>query len=193
MKSIGKKQGQSSRKKYVIIVVIILLLLASGSLAYAYKTHIWPFPKSSSDTAQGVNYSPPTKEQSTAEGSTKQSSSASETTGSDPSPDPTPSASSGQKPSVNMTITSTNEAGGTLSIRTLIETISSSGSCTLAMTGPNNGVYNATSGSQAGPSTSTCEGFAIPVGSLASGKWRIVISYLDSSVQASATKDITIQ
>lgn len=188
----SKKQKRLPLKRVLIIACIVLLVVIIGALAYAYKVRLWPFSSSQSSTSKGIDYNAPTKEQSNATGSTKQSGSA-ETTGSDPSPEPTPSTTPGQKPTVNMTITAANETGGTLYIRTLIETISSSGTCTLSMTGPNSSVYSTTVGVQANPSTSTCQGFNVPVSSLATGKWRIVINYSDSSVQASATKDISIQ
>lgn len=193
MNSLSTKSMRSPRKKIALITVVIVAAILAGALVYAYTAKRWPFPSSSSAADKGINYAPPTDAQSNATGSTKQNSSSTETTGSDPSPNPTPAANAGQKPSVNMTVTAANQSSGTLYIRMLIETISSTGTCTLSMTGPNSRTYNATSGVQAGPSTSTCQGFNVPVSSLVSGQWHAVINYADSSVQASASKDITVQ
>lgn len=189
MNTIQKKS--SSRKKVTIIAITVLVLLVAAA-AFAYKMKLWPFLTSSHSTTNGVNYNPPTKAQSNATGSTKQSNTT-EKTGSDASPSPTPSTTSGQKPTVNMQITAANETSGTLYIRTLIETISSSGTCTLSMSGPGNQTYTATAGVQANPSTSTCQGFNVPVSSLSSGTWHILINYEDSNVKATASKDVVLQ
>lgn len=193
MNSINKKTKRMSAKKITVITTIIVIFVAVISTGYAYKAGLWPFNAKKSSTTNTTNYDPPTKEQTTATGSTKQSSNPTESSGSDSSPSPTPSTTTDQKPSVNMAITAASQANGVLSIRTLIETISDNGTCTLSMTGPNNKTYSSTVGSQANPSTTTCKGFDIPVSSLAPGIWHILITYGDSSVQSTASRDITVQ
>lgn len=193
MNSLNKKTKQSSSKKIIITAIVAGLLLVASAGVYAYKAGMWPFPAKNTPTASTTDYNPPTKEQTTATGSTKQSSNPTESTGSDASPSPNPPKTTNEKPTVGMTITASNQSAGTFYIRTLVETISSSGTCSLSMTGPNGKSYSATAQSQANPSTSTCKGFDVPVGSLTSGTWHISITYEDASVQASASKDVTVQ
>lgn len=127
MNSINKKTKRISAKKITVITTIIVIFVAVISTGYTYKAGLWPFNAKKSSTTNTTNYDPPTKEQTTATGSTKQSSNPTESSGSDSSPSPTPSTTTDQKPSVNMAITAASQANGVLSIRTLIETISDNG------------------------------------------------------------------
>lgn len=90
-------------------------------------------------------------------------------------------------------ITVTNQSSGILYIRTKIEAVTSSGSCTLKMNGPSNKTYSATSQVQALTSYSTCQGFNVPISNLTPGIWNISISYSEGSHSATMQKDINIQ
>jgi len=186
-----KSKTQPSRTtKLVITLAVAATLITIGLLGFIYMKKIGPFTKDTS----GINYSPPTKdEQQTGDQIKEQNSKNSDTTntGSDPSPAPTPSTGS-SKPTVGVEITAANQNKGVLSIRILVQTLSSGGTCSLSMSGPAGKIYSAVAESQTGPSTSTCKGFDVPVSSLSSGTWTITIQYEDASVKGSASKEITV-
>jgi len=175
----------------VVFFSLLALLLAGGVTLYALR--IGPFKQQATSQTVGtptnsVDYNPPTQEQ-TAAGEAAKQQSANGATGSDPSPTPTPPANGSSKSQVGMEITAANVNAGVLQIRTLIQAVTSSGTCTLSASGPNGASYTASSGIQAGPSTSTCKGFDIPVSSLSTGNWSIRINFENDSLQASATTE----
>lgn len=181
------------------LTAILLLMIGYGLLSY--KVKLWPFTKSQFNAA--------TEEQKTAgqdikkrsldnpnksDKEKKQSSSETKTTqGSDPSPKPTPS-SNGGKPtvSVSITATTTDKAADVLYIRSLIQTVSSSGKCTLSMNNDSGSIYSSSAESQPGPSTSSCKGFNIPLSKLSPGKWKITIHYEDDSVTGNTEGEVNI-
>jgi hypothetical protein len=112
--------------------------------------------------------------------------------GSDPAPNPQPIEGS-SKQSVGMEITAANQDESTLHIRTLIQTVASSGTCTLNMTGPNNKQYSASVDVQSLPSSTTCKGFDIPLTSLTPGTWKIAIEFNNETLLASTTKEVVIK
>lgn len=187
-----KIKQTTSRKKPILITILILLLVVSALTMYAYMKKIGPFANSTSSTSPAINYDPPSKEEKETGESIKES--ITDTApGSDPLPAPTPSTD-GSKPTVGIKITAAAQNGTTLSIRTLLQTISSTGTCALNMTGPAGKSYTASAEVQAGPSSSTCKGFDIPVSSLAPGNWDVTVVFENDTVKGSdTTKGIVIQ
>jgi hypothetical protein len=196
---IQKKHKHTSKIMMLALTAILLLMIGYGLLSY--KVKLWPFTKSQFNAA--------TEEQKTAgqdikkrsldnpnksDKEKKQSSSETKTTqGSDPSPKPTPS-SNGGKPtvSVSITATTTDKTANILYIRSLIQTVSSSGKCTLSMNNDSGSVYSSSAESQPGPSTSSCKGFNIPLSKLSPGKWKIAIHYEDDSVTGNTEGEVNI-
>lgn len=195
-----KIQKKHNSKIMMLALTTILLLMISYGLL-SYKIKLWPFTKSQFNAA--------TEEQKTAgqdikkrsldnpnksDREEKQSYSETKTTqGSDPSPKPTPS-SNGGKPTVSVSITATtiDKTANVLYIRSLIQTVSSSGKCTLSMNNDSGSVYSSSAESQPGPSTSSCKGFNIPLSKLSPGKWKIAIHYEDDSVTGNTEGEVTI-
>lgn len=195
-----KIQKKHNSKIMMLALTTILLLMISYGLL-SYKIKLWPFTKSQFNAA--------TEEQKTAgqdikkrsldnpnksDREEKQSYSETKTTqGSDPSPKPTPS-SNGGKPTVSLSITATtiDKTANVLYIRSLIQTVSSSGKCTLSMNNDSGSVYSSSAESQPGPSTSSCKGFNIPLSKLSPGKWKIAIHYEDDSVTGNTEGEVTI-
>lgn len=110
---------------------------------------------------------------------------------------PTPQENQSSTPSpssVNIGITSVNTMSDKVTIRTLIEKITSEGSCNLTMKNTSSGVvYEETVGVQALPSSSTCKGFTVPFSKLSSGTWSITIDYtVNGSVKGSAKGEVTV-
>ncbi len=181
----------ASRKKKIVALIVVIILIAGAGLVYLAVAKKWFFaPAHQQKDGKSINYNPPTNEQKNATGSSKNGTD--ESQGSDQSPTPT-QPTSGGKASIGMTITAANQTNDTLLIRTLIQTISSNGTCTLSMVGPDGKAYAATAGVQANPSTSTCQGFNVPMSALAPGSWHITIDFEDSSTKTTASKDVTLQ
>lgn len=193
------QKKQNKKNKVLILVAVILLSITSYSLI-SYKLKFWPFIQNQFSTA--------TEEQKTAgqdikkrslndasNKSGKESSGQKSKTlqGSDPSPEPTPS-SNGKKPTVGVSITTTtvDKDSNTLYIRSLIQTISSNGRCTLSMHNTSGQTYSNSVELQAGPSTSSCKGFNVPLPQLSPGKWTINIHYEDNNVTGDTEGEITI-
>jgi hypothetical protein len=183
--------GTNKKKRIIIIgciVLALILIAAATTLAYRYYH---PTAKST----DSVNLSPPTDEEKNAGNSAKQNNVSPETdkgnsTGSDSTPtQPT----DGSKATIAAEITSANQNDPSFQVRVLIHTVTSSGTCTLVMSGPNGKSYNATAEVQALPSSSTCKGFDVPVSSLAAGQWKVNVIFSNDQYTASADKDVVIQ
>lgn len=185
-----KIQTKKSKKKLLIAIGIILLALCLAGAAYAYTQKLGPFKNTSTtkSTTNEEKSSGAAIKKNSLENSNNQKGSS----GSDPLPEPTPS-SDGGKATVGMEITAANQNESVLNIRTLIQTISSEGSCLLKMTGSNGNGYTAMSDIQAMPSSSTCKGFDVPTANLTTGEWTIVISFENEDVKGSATKEVEIK
>lgn len=191
MKIKSKTQPTKTAKK-VLILLASVILLAAGVIGFMYLKKVGPFAQ----VASSINYSPATQEEQQAgqqikEQNSKVDNGANTNSGSDPSPAPTPSTD-GSKPTIGFEITAANQNGNTLNIRTLLQTLSSTGTCTLTMTGPSGKTYTATAETQTGPSTSTCKGFDIPISTLSAGVWKITIQFENASVKGSASREVTI-
>lgn len=195
-----KIQKKQNKKNKVLILVAVILLSIIGYGLISYKFKFWPFIQN--------QFNAVTEEQKTAgqdikkrslndasNKSEKESSGQKSKTlqGSDPSPEPTPS-SNGKKPTVGVSITTTtvDKDSNTLYIRSLIQTISSSGRCTLSMHNISGQTYSNSVELQAGPSTSSCKGFNVPLSQLSPGKWTINIHYEDNNVTGDTEGEITI-
>lgn len=187
-----KKTSSSHRRRVILVVFLLLAALVIGGLAISYALRLWPFGIARTtdvgSPSNGVNYNPPSPDEVAAGENAKQQT-ATGNAGSDPSPAPTPAPDGTSKAIVGMEITAANVDSSTLHIRTLIQTVTSSGTCTLVATGPNGKSYSATAAVQAGPSTSTCKGFDIPLSTLSDGTWSIRVSFENDSLQASATTE----
>ena len=183
---------KSSKKISIIIIAIIVVILAATAAAYHYK--LGPFV---SRQKNSINLNPPTKDQKAAGNDIKQSTlnqtnGGKESTGSDPSPAPQPVVGNDKK-SVGMDITATNQTDTTLQMRTLIQTVTNSGTCSLSMKSTQGATYTATAGVQAQSSTTTCKGFDIPLTQLTSGTWTISINFSNESLTASTSGEVTIK
>lgn len=193
------QKKHNSKIMMLALTTIFLLMISYGLLSYKIK--LWPFTKNQFNAA--------TEEQKTAgqdikkrslytpdKSNKEENQSSSETKtpqGSDPSPKPTPS-SNGGKPTVSVSITATtiDKTANVLYIRSLIQTVSSSGKCTLSMNNDSGSVYSSSAESQPGPSTSSCKGFNIPLSKLSPGKWKIAIHYEDDSVTGNTEGEVNI-
>lgn len=171
--------------RYALLATALVILLVAGYVYYAHHFQKWPFPAAqSTSSSQGssgantTNYTAPTPDQVTSGTSTKeQAANAAQNT---------PSITQPTTTSIPVTITHV-EPGSTVQIGTLIGSITSTATCTLQMTGPGGKTYSANSGTQALSTSSTCEGFSVPMTSLSSGSWSVTITVKDGTSSGSAS------
>lgn len=180
----SSQKKPNKKLKTLLIVSIAAVLIAGGIVAYLH------FTNKSNLTENGINYNPPTQEEKSTGDAIKEQGAA----GSDPAPEPTPPTSpTDSRSTVGVEITALNQSSETLYIRALIQTVTSSGTCSLSMTSANGKTYSASASIQAGPSSSTCQGFNVPVSSLEKGSWSVTISFQNDTLKGSTAKDATIQ
>lgn len=182
-------------RKPVLIVLSVLIVVGIASFFVARIPKAGPLldspaPKDVGQPTKSIDYNQPTPEQTEAGEAVKELAKGS-IQGSDSTPTPPP-ASGSSKSQVGMEVTTANIESGTLHLRTLIQAISSTGTCTLVATGPNNKTHTSTASVQAGPSTSTCQGFNIPLSSLSVGTWKFLISFENEALKASASTEKTL-
>lgn len=182
---------KKSNKKLLVIIVSILVAVVVGWLFYAHHYQTWPFHSAdktqASPTGRKIDYSPPSDDQ-TKNGADVKSQIAD---GSKDSKSATESPSTTQQSTLGVTIT-TVQPGQTVRVRAIVDAVASSAKCTLNMTGPNGKTYSATAAVQPMASSSTCQGFDIPMTSLASGDWKITITVIDGTSTGSATTEKTL-
>jgi len=193
------KTRKTSKKTFILIGVAVgIILLLGGTIAYLYKTHSslfgWqPFPE---HTTSGINYDKPTEDQTKAGDAAKQNTATQDTSkpttgsGSDQPPTPTPQPSG--KSTVNVIITAANQNGSLLQIRSLISTVTNSGTCTLTLTKQGHTVTK-TAAVQAQSTTSTCQGFDIPTSEVAAGTWQASLHFENSTLVGDASQAVTVQ
>ena len=136
-------------------------------------------------TTNGIDYSPATTEQQQSGSQVKSSGS------SDTPPAPTTIPGSDKK-NVQIIITSANQNGTILQIRSQIGAVEDTGTCTLLLTSTGQTDITKTANAQALANTSTCQGFDVPTSELSNGLWHISISYSSSTLTGTATQDVTI-
>lgn len=154
---------RSNKKKHLFIsLAVVALLLVCAYLFITYNSR--PLgnkddrssTKSTSDKPS--DNTPPTQEE--VDAGTKQKE---QTVESQP-----------QKSLLNASISALNKTSSTLQIRTLINKVTS-GTCTLYLQ-KNNVTVTKTASIQSLASTSTCQGFDIPLNDLTSGDWSVKIT-----------------
>lgn len=184
---------QTTNTKKIVVIASAITILLAATIAYAYYSKIGPFTTHSNDS---INLNKPTKDElETGERIKEQSvipDGGKSASGSDPAPDPQPIEDSDKK-SVHAEITVANQNESTLQVRTLIQTVTSMGTCTISMDGPQGKIYTSTADVQALASSSTCKGFDIPLDQLSPGTWVLSLNYESTDIIASASKEITIK
>lgn len=182
MKITNKKR--LSKKAILIIIVIFLLLLTLGFISYTYTNNIFHPEKSSVNQpakSNVINYGPATNDQKNAGTQVK--------TGTNEAPSSPTSIPNSDKKYVETQITAVNQNSSILQIRTLIGIIDSTGTCTLTMTSEGQSTITKTANTQPLASTSTCQGFDIPMSELSVGTWHIVIDYTSDKLIGTASQD----
>lgn len=178
------------RKKTIIIAGSTVAVLVTGVLLYVYAFHGNLFgwtttPKIAPTTTNQINYEPATPEQQQAGVDAK--------TGTSDTPAAPATTPGSSLKSVEVTITAANQNGSTLQIRTLIGVVENTGTCTLVLSRSGQTSVTKTAGIQALSSSSTCQGFDVPVSELSAGTWQALITFESSTLTGTATKSIMVQ
>jgi len=168
-------------KKPLIIALVVIAVLALGYVAYARATNIWPFPNDSQSSTKvdDVNYEPPTEDQVDAGDDIKDAANDAVNT-------PAPTGT------VEMSITAANQNDGILQVRTLIQTTSNTGTCTLLL---KKGSTEITKSApvQALSSSTTCQGFDVPTSELSTGTWQLTINFKNTTVNSTISQSVVIK
>lgn len=176
--------------KYRLIVALgVIILVAALVVGYMYTMGYGPFAKTttnSSDTAapstNKTDYNPPSAAQVTVGAKTKEAVAES-----------TPTSPTVPSSTIGIVITSDGVNGDTYSIRTLIDTVTSNGTCSLSMKSASGKTYSESVGVQPLSSNSTCRGFNIPLTSLSRGEtWHINLTLTSGDLQGSVEKDVSL-
>lgn len=178
---------KSKAKRSVLLLVSILLIAGIFYGVFARFTGNWPFttPPSNKTNGQDINYSPPTNDQKT-EGERIKERSVDQSNNETATP---PTAN--QKKNTPITITAANQNNGKFQVRFLIQSLDE-GTCVLRLTKDSDSVTK-TSPTQALPSSTTCQGFDIPLTELSRGEWVYTMTFTGKSYTGSVSNKVTIQ
>jgi len=177
-----RKAGKRRRNILLITSAIVVVLGVLGTLAYIYREDIG-LTKKSETKNQNIDYGPPTPDQIEGEKTAEQQE--------DPNQSSKNNSSSLSEKTVNVEITSANQNGSILQIRTIIQFVTNSGNCTLKLT-HNNEVVTRTAGVQSATTYSTCQGFNVPITGMSKGVWDINITYTNGQYSGSTKGSITV-
>lgn len=179
------------KKRYIIPAILALVI--TGSIVYwlsrSQNTVVSnPTAQTNSNDASGsnINYNPPTNEEKNSGDSSKDqfahNGNKTDT-----------NATSNTPKNVNVEISSINQDGQTLMIRTMIQAIDNTGTCTLTLSKAAATAITKHVGVQALASFSTCEGFDISTSGLAKGAWQAKVSFTSSKYNGVTSRSITIK
>jgi hypothetical protein len=177
-----KTPNKKNRSPVIITSLLILglLLVLGGYTAIAYRNHFWPFhPEAVQTSADKIDLNPPTSEQINTGKDIKNAAQ-------DAANQPTIQGSQ-----VDLTITSVNQSSTSLQIRTLIQATTNNGTCSLTLT-KNGSTVTRTASVQAAASSSTCEGFDIPLNELSAGKWQMTIKFNSGSINGEVSQEVSV-
>lgn len=165
----------------VVAIIVAVILLGAGSV-FAYQT-LLNRGGTTSDTTSSGDGPIPTTPTTTPDAKGGEQFTDPEVSGGEETSNPT---------TTSMQITALNQNDGTLQIRTLIQAVWSSGSCTLTLA-KGSSIVEREAPVQALPSSSTCQGFDIPVSELSAGEWSVSIEATHEEESASVTSRVVVQ
>lgn len=165
---------KKSPKKVIAIVSVIVLLLAGG--VFAYFTLISPDKSKTDSPDDSKKNSQTTDEKNGSDTNQTNDKDTTKPKDEDENENKTPVQYEGDNPNSSNTLTGIINykavVDGNLTLRNTINQMLSSGTCTLTLTS-NGRTVTRTANIIQNPSSSSCEGFSIPVTELGSGTWNI--------------------
>ena len=186
MKTPTKKTGHKLQK--IILLSLIVFALVTGGVIFAIQQNNKTIStEQKNDKVNDVDLETPSQEETDDGNATKDNT---------VSPEKTPSNNDGSasQETTAMTITSKNQNGDALQIRTQIGTLSSSGNCTLTLSDGKQ-TLTRTAPVQALASVTTCAGFDIdiPSSGLQKGTWTIKLDYSSQALKATVSDTVSIK
>lgn len=187
-------QKKSSKKRLIIILSIVGVLLIGGGL-YAYIAQPFSSDKTDDTSTKNNDKRTDTDDDSDATANSKNSSDEASTsqpreTEKDIQPD-----YEGSNPNTSASLTGAinykSVSGGNLVIRTTINQLLTSGTCTLTLTNGSKTVTRSANIAQ-NPSSSTCQGFDVPTSELGSGTWSISIAIASGDKTGTLTDSVSL-
>lgn len=193
-------QNKNKLIKISIITAAIIIIIIACVFVYVNKFNGsifgWTNTKSiTSGVKSSTNLDKPTDAQIKAGNDAKQNAvdpTKPGTSGSDTPPPVTPPESGSTKSTVAVQISAAAQNGSVFQLHALIDAVENTGTCTLTLIKGSFSVVK-TAGVQALSTTSTCQGFDIPISELGPGDWQAALVYSSDTVNGSASKTITIQ
>lgn len=186
-------QNQKSGVRILVAGTVVLLILAGASIYYVYGLggNLFGWSAKTDSTGQKssnnqdeenpdlppttIDENPPTDEQVDAGNDIKD--------GTNNSQQPT---------DTSLAITSAANDNGKLKIKTLINKVTASGSCSLQLTRGGDIRNYDNVDVQALPSYSTCKGFSVNVSDLPSGTWTATVIFKDGTIESAASREVNI-
>lgn len=186
----NRLQKQKKSIKKILLISGGIALLIAGTIGAMALTSTGPFSKTGTTNDSSTNTSSSTDESDqtpvTDPGNQKEDEPTEKTpTNNQPTDEP-------EKDTLVASITAANQGDSTFQVRTLIESVDTSGTCSLTATKGTKKITKS-SGIQALASSSTCKGFDIPLSELSNGEWKLSITINASSKKATLTKVIEIK
>ena len=178
-------------KKWISRVILVLLLIAAIVVCYfvwdAYfrdKKTDEPAPAQPSQVVTPDNPDQPEKKEESQTDSEveKEKEKSTQYEGENPN----------KASGVTGVITYAGVSGSNLMIRVNIDQYLNGGNCSLTLTKDGNSVYTASASIIDSASTSTCEGFNVPVSGLSSGKYNIVININSGEKTGIISGEVTV-
>jgi hypothetical protein len=177
------QKHKSSRKSKIAIIILALLILSTLLSIGLYLGRLGPFAEIKGDSINSTrnNNSKNTGTQDPADSN------------SDKTPvNNQPSDDNDGKYSLSANISYVNQTDSSLKIGTVINEVTSSGTCRLTMT-QGDKKYTDSAGMQPLASTSTCKGFEIPVLELSKGSWTIELDIATKSEKVHLVETVSIK
>lgn len=179
-----------SNKKVITVLSVLLVLAVAAGAYYWYSSQ----SRTTIDRPENtVDYSKPSDVQRQAGQDAKkdfenrEAESSRQQERSKDTNTPTTTASN-----VQLQITSANITNQQLSVRVIIQTIDADGSCSVTLAKGESQIMRK-AGTQTMGSYSTCKGFDIDMGGLASGEWMVKVNYAGSEQRSGeATSKVTL-
>lgn len=94
---------------------------------------------------------------------------------------------------IAVSISAANQNGSVLQVRTIIDAVSSSGSCSIKLTSPSGKIVEKTASIQALSSSSTCQGFDIPTSELSVATWKLTVTATIGDKSGTVSQNIDIK
>ena len=181
-------------KKKIILATTLLVVVVAGAFVFAYAFR--PLTGTPAEDTKDLKNTSSTKGSSTKKDNSKDDdtiSNKSEPTVEKEKDNPTQYEGSNPNTSESLTgsINYLSVIDGNLTVRITINQVLSTGSCTLTLTNGNKTVSRSSSIVQ-NPSSSTCDGFNVPVSELSSGKWKASVSVESDNRKGTFTSEVNV-